>query len=141
MSETTLQLDRKEYQAGEILHGIITIDPVHGPVEFVEVVVYWCTEGKGDTDRAEVYRRSFGGPIRNAPNDVGRVEFAVQLPEAPLSYDGVIVKILWFVEARIRICRDDIPGLLKILERFLVPVRRTASFRLGAVKRPQELST
>jgi hypothetical protein len=140
MNETTLQLDRKTYAPGDTLRGVVSLDAQAGPVESAEVVVSWLTEGKGDGDRAEVYCRVFGGPFA-ADGEDSTFEFTVRLPVAPLSYDGVIVKIRWVVELRVRHRHEDTPALLKIVERLLVPVRRTAAFRLGDVKTPKELAT
>jgi hypothetical protein len=138
MNETTLQLDRKTYAPGETLRGVVSLDPDQaGPVGSVEVAIYWMTEGKGDSDRAEVYRRVFGG----ADITDSTLEFEVPLPLAPLSYEGVIIKIRWYVEVRVRLQREDTPALLKFVERLLVPVRRREAFQLGEVKSPKELAT
>jgi hypothetical protein len=138
VNETTLRLDRKTYAPGDTLRGVVSLDAEQAdPVESVEVAIYWMTEGKGDSDRADVYRRVFGG------DDIAdsTLEFQVPLPLAPLSYEGVIIKVRWYVEVRVRLQREGTPALLKFVERLLVPVRRREAFQLGEVKPPKELAT
>lgn len=66
----------------------------------VEASVMWYTEGKGDEDMAVHYFE------RRVPNDANQGDlralrtFRTVLPNSPLSYSGVIVKIRWC--ARIR---------------------------------------
>jgi hypothetical protein len=138
MNETTLQLDRKTYSPGETLRGVVSLDTKEADgVKSVEVAIYWMTEGKGDADRADVYRRVFGdGDIADST-----LEFQVPLPLAPLSYEGIIIKIRWYVEVRVRLEREDTPALLKFVERLLVPIRRREAFQLGAVKPPKQLAS
>ena len=62
----------------------------------------WYTEGKGDEDLAvhEFRRLSADNGYRADPHRVGR--FSTTLPNSPLSYEGVIVKVRWCVRVRSR---------------------------------------
>ncbi|OHB68170.1 MAG: hypothetical protein A2V70_19690 [Planctomycetes bacterium RBG_13_63_9] len=89
------------YQPGETLSGEYVLESVPpGAVSTIEVSVLWYSEGKGDEDLAmhEFWRRSIdeGDYI-----DPGRAEtFRTTLPQSPLSYDGLIVKLRWCVRVR-----------------------------------------
>jgi hypothetical protein len=139
MSDVTIELERDEYQPGETLRGAVCLHPDLGTVDGVEVRIGWHTEGKGDEDRAEVHREALTVPADELPAEGLLLGFAVRLPEAPLSYDGVIVKIRWFVEARVRSRHRDAPGLLQLVDRLLPALRRAKGFRLGRVISPREL--
>jgi len=98
----TIELARTDCEPGGMISGRYLIDPESVPLAArVEVSVYWITEGKGDEDRAAQYRRS--GLIEEGTlfNERGAGRFAIGLPTTPLSYEGVLVKIVWYVQVRI----------------------------------------
>ena len=98
----TIELDRTELEPGDMLSGRYAIDPQSVPLAAsVEVSVYWNTEGKGCEDRAVQYRKR--GSTEDGPlfDEQGTGPFAVRLPHAPLSYDGVLVKIVWSIQVRV----------------------------------------
>ena len=98
----TIELDHTQCQPGELLTGQYAVDPQSIPlVTHVEVSVSWNTEGKGDEDRAVQYRKH--GSTDDGPlfGERGAGPFAVRLPAAPLSYDGVLVKIVWNIHVRV----------------------------------------
>ena len=90
------------YHPGELLRCQYQIDAVE-PVDIqaVEASVMWRTEGKGEEDIG-VHRFD-----RIVPGDVPggdlRQMFSLEttLPNSPLSYQGKIVKIRWFVRVRL----------------------------------------
>src|SRR5262245_45845644 len=95
----TIELDQTLCEPGELLTGHYVVDPQSIPLAtLVEVSVYWNTEGKGNEDRAVQYRKR--GSTDDGPlfDERGTGPFAVRLPSAPLSYDGVLVKIVWCVQ-------------------------------------------
>jgi hypothetical protein len=97
-----IELDETQCEPGDLLTGHYVIDPQSIPLATeVEVSVYWSTEGKGDEDRAVQYRKR--GSTDDGPlfDERGTGPFAVRLPIAPLSYDGLLVKIVWCVQVRI----------------------------------------
>jgi hypothetical protein len=90
------------YFPGATLAGSYRLEGI-APEEIraVEVSILWHTEGKGDEDLAvHDFRRlsvENGDPID--PRRPGR--FSTVLPNSPLSYRGVIVKIRWCVRVRV----------------------------------------
>ncbi|MBN1590830.1 MAG: hypothetical protein JW888_15060 [Pirellulales bacterium] len=90
------------YRPYEILSGEYRLESFSlGYIRAVEVSVLWYTEGKGDEDMAvhEFQRLSVDDGDWIDPNRPGR--FSVALPNSPLSYDGVILKIRWCVRVRV----------------------------------------
>jgi hypothetical protein len=92
---------RADYEPGETLAGTYQIvAPVGGEPQAMEISVLWSTEGKGDEDMAVHFfeRVSAEGAV---PVDFSQPrEFSTVLPNSPLSYDGVIVKIHWCARVR-----------------------------------------
>ena len=89
------------YRPGETFSGQYWIKSLEaGQVKAVEVSVLWHTEGKGDEDMAvhEFWRRDAddGRPID--PSQPER--FSTTLPNSPLSYEGQIIKLRWYVRVR-----------------------------------------
>ena len=61
--------------------------------------------GKGETDRGVQHLET-----RNLPNgattDSAGGEFSILLPASPLTYNGVLIRIAWCIEIRVRAGRD-----------------------------------
>jgi hypothetical protein len=100
----SIQFDHGQriYQPGEVLAGMYQIDAVDvAALRAVEVSVLWFTEGKGEEDLAVHYfeRLSAGDLPDQNLHECRR--FQTVLPNSPLSYEGVIVKICWCVRVRI----------------------------------------
>jgi hypothetical protein len=114
-SPLTIELDRTDYDPGETLTGRFTVDADVGPlVKNVEVAVYWITEGKGGEDRAYQYRQVRSAEAGPLVDEQGAGSFAVPLPFAPLSYRGVLLKVLWQVRVKLTlvggaVCEDSLP--------------------------------
>ena len=98
----TLRDPQPVYQPGERLRFEYQIDAV-GPGELsaVEASVLWYTEGKGDEDLGVHYfeRRTPADEDDGDLRPLQQVEVA--LPNSPLSYAGVILKIRWCVRVRV----------------------------------------
>jgi hypothetical protein len=94
-----LEGGRNVFAPGEVLAGRyrLAADEPAEP-EAVEVSVHWFTQGKGDEDLGvhffERRTRESGPPP--APDGT----FVTRLPRSPLSYDGVLVKVIWCVHVR-----------------------------------------
>jgi hypothetical protein len=90
----------------ETLSGEYRLDGI-APEEIkaVEISVLWHTEGKGDEDLAvhDFRRLSVESGDRIDVRRPGR--FSTVLPNSPLSYRGVIVKIHWCVRVRVFLAR------------------------------------
>ncbi|MEX0711664.1 MAG: hypothetical protein WD847_17915 [Pirellulales bacterium] len=97
---------RRTYQPGEILSGeyrierMLAVEP-----SAVELSVLWHTEGQGDEDLA-VHHFERWSREQDEPADFRRPRrFQTCLPNSPLSYQGVIVKIRWCVRVRVFLAR------------------------------------
>ncbi len=94
--------DDRVYQPGDTLSGEYVLESIPPErVKAVEVSSLWCTEGKGDEDLAvHDFRRSAAENgdwfSHNRPQ-----RFNSTLPNSPLSYDGLIVKVRWCVRVRV----------------------------------------
>jgi hypothetical protein len=96
-----LEGNGQAYRPGETLTGEYLLDGVSpAAVKAIEVSVLWYSEGKGDEDLAvhEFWRRSGeDGSLLEA----GRPQrFSTTLPQSPLSYDGLILKLRLCVRVR-----------------------------------------
>ena len=92
----------RTFQPGDWLECEYAIDaPRAEEIQAVEASVLWHTEGKGDEDLAVHY---FERHTRSSVDD-GDLRrsrrFSAQLPNSPLSYLGVILKIRWCVRVRV----------------------------------------
>jgi hypothetical protein len=90
------------YWPGETISGQYFVEtPTPQELKAIELSVLWFTMGKGDEDLAVHYFQ------RETVDDQGLIDlikprrFATELPNSPLSYDGIIVKICWCVRVRV----------------------------------------
>lgn len=114
---------------GDLLRGSFCVESQHVPlVRSAEISVMWYTAGKGDEDFGVHCFERYTAEGPEAVELGRRREFRTLLPEYPLSYDGVIVKVCWC--ARLRLFLHH--GRQHVVE---------ASFRLGevAAAKPVEL--
>jgi hypothetical protein len=90
------------FQPGDVLSGAFQIDAVDAAdLHAVEVSVLWFTEGTGDEDLAVHYfERLTADTIPELSLQQWR-RFQTILPNSPLSYEGVSVKICWCVRVRV----------------------------------------
>lgn len=103
-SSVTIHFDGngRVYEPGETLSGEYRL---HGlgadEIKAVEVSVLWHTHGKGEEDLAVHHFRRLAAEGEGwfGPSTSGR--FRSVLPNAPLSYQGVIVKLQWCVRVRV----------------------------------------
>ena len=93
---------RREFEPGDVLAAEYQVEAIDDDqIQAIESSVLWYTEGKGDEDMAIHHFE------RRLPNDTEdgdmRVlhRFETTLPNTPLSYSGVIVKICWCVRVRV----------------------------------------
>jgi hypothetical protein len=121
----TLDGDRRRFQPGEILSGRYGLGSLRSAeVRATELSVLWFTVGKGDEDLAvHFFERTT--PHSADPVDLRQLrQFKTRLPNSPLSYDGIILKIRWCVRLRVFPFR----GKEHVLEEF---------FQLGAIPEAQ----
>ncbi|MBA4387849.1 MAG: hypothetical protein C0404_07700 [Verrucomicrobia bacterium] len=84
--------NRTAFRPGEIVAGkamwILDADP-----KSVEIRLFWYTEGRGDQDVAIVATQVIQTPGRRS-----EAEFRFTLPEAPYSFKGSLITLLWAIE-------------------------------------------
>ena len=100
----TLALDdpSRKYQPGQLLAGQYRVNGV-APEEIraAELSILWHTEGKGDEDMAVHFFERIE-PADDLPVDLRQPRrFSSVLPNSPLSYNGMIVRVCWCVRARV----------------------------------------
>ncbi len=96
-----LEGGRRHYKPGEILAGEYRLlNLADDDLEAVELSVLWYTQGKGDEDLGVhlFTRLSASDGDRLDTRHAGR--FSTELPNSPLSYDGVLVQIRWCARVR-----------------------------------------
>jgi hypothetical protein len=97
------QFDRphRQHEPGDRLAVRYRIEGCEGEsIRAVEHSVLWYSEGKGEEDLGvhffqRVTDRALLPPVAESGS------FATSLPQSPLSYEGVIVKLRWCVRVRI----------------------------------------
>jgi hypothetical protein len=126
-----LQLDDKPrtYRPGDVLAGRFHLEGA-APIDIraVELSVLWHTEGKGDEDMSVHYFERVE-PRGGLPVDLRQPRlFSTALPNSPLSYDGLIVKVRWRVRVRVFLMHGK-------------ELSHEVPFQLGSVPHPQEVAT
>ncbi len=96
-----LRDQRRPYQPGDELHCEYQLDAVDpAEVQSIEASVLWHTEGKGDEDMG-VHHFERIAPSESDPHDVRSLRLLrTVLPNSPLTYPGVTLKIRWCVRVR-----------------------------------------
>jgi hypothetical protein len=90
------------YEPGEVLAGQVRIEPAPSQdIKAIELSILWYTDGKGDQDLHVRYFRRWSQD-GDLPLELGEpLRFQTVLPQTPLSYDGLIIRIRWCVRVRI----------------------------------------
>ncbi len=93
---------QRPHHAGQPLIGEFQIDAVDAAeLRTVELSVLWYTEGKGDEDLGVHHFERWTDEDAAGQPLVELRKFAVPLPNSPLSYEGVLIKLRWCVRVRI----------------------------------------
>lgn len=91
---------KENYEPGDVLECRYRIVEA-GDMQFnsLEASVLWCTEGKGEED---ILVNRFERRVASSTRDELLQEQVIRatLPNSPLSYEGVIVKIIWSVRIK-----------------------------------------
>lgn len=91
---------KEDYEPGDILECRYRIADA-GDVQFtaVEASVLWYTEGKGEEDLlVHRFERKAASSVRDEL--LQEQVIRATLPNSPLSYEGVIIKLVWCVRVR-----------------------------------------
>lgn len=93
--------EHHEFHPGDVLTGEYWLSGCGATeVTALEVSVLWHTEGKGDEDLAVHYFKRLSRDAGELLDPLAAGKFSVILPNSPLSYEGVIVKLRWLVRVR-----------------------------------------
>lgn len=96
-----LEGGRRQFRPGEQLRCDYQLDAVDpADLQAVEVSVLWHTEGKGDEDLGVHFFERLVPGDRVGENPCALRRLTTVLPNSPLTYAGVIVKIRWCVRVR-----------------------------------------
>ncbi len=92
---------RRPFRPGEQLEWECQMDAVEArEVQALETSVLWHTEGKGDEDLAvHFFERLLPADVEDRDLRTLR-RLSTPLPNSPLTYDGITVKIRWCVRVR-----------------------------------------
>ena len=109
----TIELDGQEdgYLPGGQMSGRYKVEgPQPDDLRAVELSVLWYTQGQGEEDLAIHQFDRWEIAAEGDQEDPNTVSIATQqfqcgLPNSPLSYDGVLIKICWCVRARAFLAR------------------------------------
>ena len=113
------------FHPGDQLRCEYQVDAVEArDIQAIEASVLWHTEGKGDEDMAvHHFERRLPNEVENRDLRTLRV-LETQLPNSPLTYSGVIVKIRWCVRVRVFLRRGKETFFEQTFELGSVPAAR-----------------
>ena len=100
----TIQLERENglYLPREMLRAEVRIyNPESVVIQSLEISVLWYTVGQGEEDLAVHFFRREGAAKTTSVVWDQPLSIESALPESPLSYDGLIVKVCWSVRGRL----------------------------------------
>ena len=107
----TFNHENIQYSGGDQLQAHYIVEGVESQgISAVERSVVWYTEGKGEEDlgviffeRIQLERRKDGIQTSSVSLSTDHLTgaLATDLPQSPLSYEGIIVKIRWCVRVRV----------------------------------------
>jgi len=108
----------RQYDPGETLAGSYRLESTGAEsITAIEISILWYTEGKGSEDMGvhEFWRLSTDHGDWIDPRKPGR--FSTTLPQSPLSYHGISLRIHWCVRIRVflsgnREMVEELPFLL-----------------------------
>jgi hypothetical protein len=126
-----VQFDRphRQYEPRDQLAVRYRIEGCDGePIRAIEHSVLWYTEGKGEEDLGVHFFQRVTDHAMMPPTTTAGT-FSTTLPQSPLSYEGVIVKVRWCV--RVRLFFDGSRGFVSehVFEVGCIPPARMPSPR------------
>ncbi len=96
--ELELQLDKDSYVGGEVVQGAVVLSvPEESSCQSLTVAIGWQTRGKGIAE--SWYSEPLKLSCAESSGARGRYAFSLPVPNGPLSYDGTILSVDWFVKA------------------------------------------
>jgi hypothetical protein len=104
MSSIVVSLDLKNktgaFAPGSTVDGSVTIHNAEGSwtASHAELLLFWRTEGRGDTDEGVAAGVNLAEQSTQMPGSFTR-DFSLTLPQLPWTYHGKLLKIRWFLGA------------------------------------------
>lgn len=101
MSEKVLAIEIEKpgraFQPGETIRGRAKVGaPATWKAEYLELAIFWRTEGRGTEDTASVFQEKLHMESVLIPPDFEH-RFSAPLPDMPWTYHGKLIKIHWAV--------------------------------------------
>lgn len=94
--------DASAFAPGDMLRGSFRVDAEQaGEAKSAELSVLWYTAGKGEEDFGVHFFERYTTEGPDAVDLARRREFRTLLPDKPLSYEGIIVKVCWCARLRL----------------------------------------
>lgn len=84
--------DRTAFEPGEAITGAVYWS-LASPPRAIELRLFWFTRGKGTEDFAVADTQRFESPLAEEARP-----FRLQLPEAPYSFSGKLISLVWALE-------------------------------------------
>lgn len=94
MPRFTLELnqDQAAFRPGEMIEGVVGWELDDSP-KWVEVRLFWHTQGKGTVDVVIAESQRFENP-----SPVDAQVFSFTAPDGPFSYQGTLIEVMWSIE-------------------------------------------
>jgi hypothetical protein len=94
MTNLTIDFTEKKttFQPGDEVSGTISWS-LEKAAHKIELRLFWFTRGKGTEDAGIVDSLKFEQPLQNETRS-----FRFRLPEAPYSFSGALISLIWAVE-------------------------------------------
>ena len=131
MPELAIEFEngRKSFEPGEEISVTLSWD-LASPPDAIELRAVWNTEGKGTTDLGIEHSVTI-----DSPNSTESRKLKFVLPEAPYSFSGNLISLVWALEVVVKpsdqSCREEFtmaPGATEVI---LTPVVQTGRFKMG----------
>ena len=98
----TFELEKEIYFAGDFLTCQYEVELLDAhDVQAIETSVVWLTRGKGDEDIGVHFFERRDNRLLSSDTFKTPQRISTVLPASPLSYDGQILKVQWFVRVRL----------------------------------------
>ncbi|PCI39915.1 MAG: hypothetical protein COB53_02350 [Elusimicrobia bacterium] len=89
--------------AGGAVAGQLILQPKEDVrIQASSVSLHWRTEGRGDTNEAEVSKVDLGALGDLSSRDQRRFAFELPIhPDGPITYDGTLIRVIWEVRVHL----------------------------------------
>lgn len=95
MAQLQLQLSRTDFSPGDAVTGTASWQ-LDAPPKEATLCLVWSTKGKGTTDIEVVQTHRF-----NNPQARDQQPFTIVLPNAPYTFSGQLISLIWQIELNV----------------------------------------